>query len=276
MAAPLEAQSQPLAPPVPDTWSPHHGIQALWAGIRLVLARPAWWGWLAVPVALNLTVGLLALAGGWWLLGAIPASLAALVAALLPLSMGAWVVPLLGGLLGLLLGLALLVAVGWSLARFGVVLGSPFYGQLAEAVAAEVAPGSVKDTPFSWGGALRDVGRTLKTESAKLALGLAIWLLGLLLGLIPLVGPIISLALGFAVAGSFACFDAFDAPLSRKGLGFWAKLGWIWAPKRVWAHAAFAAGALPLMVLPVVNLLGMPLAMASGAAWAARRLDEAD
>lgn len=241
---------------------------------RLLQAHPAWWLWILAPLALNLVLGLALLALGWGAIASASLGLAGLAAWLLPAAWAAALVPWLGGLLGLALGLALLLGLGWALARFGVVLGAPFYAQLAEAVAAELAPGLVTDTPFRWGQAWADLRRALGTELVKASLGLAAWGLGLLLGLLPLVGPPLSLAWGFAVAATWVCFDAFDAPLSRRKLSFGDKLRWIWRPEARRAHLGFAALALPLVSLPGLNLLGQPWVMASGAAWAALSLTE--
>ncbi len=102
--------------------------------------------------------------------------------------------------------MGLLLATGSVLARFGVVLGVPWYGALSgrlEALRAGVAPAG----SGGLGGALRDLGRAVRYEVRKLLLVLTTSALLLPVNLVPGVGAA-AVALGaIALGATVACLD---------------------------------------------------------------------
>jgi CysZ protein len=207
------------------------------------------WGYVLVPLALNLVVGLTVYAGlllaGFGLIDGLVAGLPD------------WAAPL-AFLLRALLVVGLLIATGFVLVRFGVVLGAPWYGRLSERI--ELM--RLGQAPPAGRGVLRDLGRALVYEAKKLLLVVAVGLALLLVNLVPGAGQALATAGGLALAATVACLDFFDSPLERRGLGFRAKLGS--ARRTLPASAGFGLACVALTSLPFLNLLFVPLCVAAG------------
>jgi CysZ protein len=219
-----------------------------------LLARaPRLWRYVLLPILVNIVVGAtlyaaLLFAG----LRAIDASVA---------SLPEWAAAV-GAVLRLLLIVGLLIATGFVLVRFGVVLGSPWYARLSAEL--ELLRGG-QPLPEQAGGvsaALRDLSRALAFELRKLLLVLAIGAGLLLLGLIPVAGQLLATAGWIALGATIACLDFFDYPLERRLLSFRAKLGVI--RRGLPGSAGFGLVCLGLVSIPFVNLLSIPLCVAAG------------
>jgi CysZ protein len=219
-----------------------------------VLARaPRLWRYVLIPILVNVLVGATLYAG---LLLAGFGAIDRLVAGL-----PAWAAAL-GALLRILLIIGLLIATGFVLVRFGVVLGSPWYTQLSAEL--ELLRGGLP-LPEQASGlpvALRDLGRALAFEFRKLLLVVAIGVLLLLLNLLPVAGQVLSTVGWIALGATITCLDFFDYPLERRLLGFRAKLGVI--RRSLPASAGFGLACLGLVSIPFVNLLSIPLCVAAG------------
>jgi CysZ protein len=218
-----------------------------------LLARvPRLWRYVVVPIMVNIVVGATVYAG---LLFAGLEAINAFVAGL-----PEWAAAL-GVLLRLVLIVGLLLATGFVLVRFGVVLGAPWYARLSAEL--EMLRGG--QPPEQAGGvsaALRDLSRALAYELRKLLLVLAIGAGLLLLGLIPVAGQLLATAGWIALGATIACLDFFDYPLERRVLSFRAKLGVI--RRSLPGSAAFGLACLGLVSIPFVNLLSIPLCVAAG------------
>ena len=131
-----------------------------------VLSRhPALWKYIIVPVLLNVLIGATLYAG---LLFAGFRSIDALIAGL-----PEWATVIAWLLRGLLV-VALLIATGYLLVRFGVVIGSPFYSRLSERLE-EYRSGVAFDAPPpTVGNVTRDIARAILFEIKKLMLALLI------------------------------------------------------------------------------------------------------
>jgi CysZ protein len=158
--------------------------------------------------------------------------------------------------------IALAIGVGWLMVRFGVVLGAPWYGQLAERLEEIISGRPMPDTRLTASGVARDIGRALQFELKKLSLVLAIGLPGLLLNLIPVAGTVAATGVGLALGALIACLDFFDAPLERRRLRFRQKLTLV--RRRLPASAGFGLLAAFLVSIPVVNLFAIPLCVTAG------------
>ncbi|HWQ11467.1 MAG TPA: EI24 domain-containing protein [Roseiflexaceae bacterium] len=222
---------------------------------------PRLWRFIVLPVVINMAVGAalyagLLLAGLRWVEG---------VVAGLP----AWAAPL-GTLLQILLVVGLLVATGFLLVRFGVVLGSPFYSRLSEELEIARLGAAPPAEPLSLRGVARDLWRALAYELKKLALALALGTPLLLANLLPVAGQAIATTGGIALGATIACLDFLDPPLERRRLRFRAKLAVV--RRALPASAGFGLACLGLVSIPLVNLLAIPLCVAAGTLFFCDRL----
>ena len=217
--------------------------------LRLLAATRALWPYVVVPIALNVAVGATVYAG---LLLAGLRAVDALMAALPP-----WA-GLLALVMRVVLVVGLLVATGFVLVRFGVVLGAPWYGRLSERVEL-LATGRIVGTRQ---GAQADLARALGHEVKKLFLVVACWVLLLLLNVVPAFGTAAAAAGGLALAATVACLDFLDPALDRRGLGFRGELAYV--RRELPRSAGFGLVCVALTSLPVLNLLLVPLCAAAG------------
>ncbi len=228
------------------------GLTAPLRAAGLLARAPQLWRYVLVPIVVNLLVGAtlyaaLLLAG----FRAIDGTLAALPA---------WAA-VFAALLRALLVVLLLIATGFVLVRFGVVLGSPWYARLSDQLE-QLRLGHVPEAGVGLPAALRDLGRALAFELKKLLLVLAVALLLLLLNAVPVAGQLIATAGSIALGATVACLDFLDYPLERRRLGFRAKLGVI--RRHLPATAGFGLAALALVSIPLLNLLAIPICVAAG------------
>jgi CysZ protein len=224
------------------------GVGCLPRALRLLAGTPRLWRYVLVPIGLNLVVGVTVYAA---LLVAGLRAIDDLVASLA-----------LPGVLALLLQAALvvvlLVATGFVLVRFGVVLGSPWYGRLSEEI--ERMRGVAVPSPAR--GLLGGLARSLAFEAKKLLLVAVVGLPLLLLNVVPGLGSAVAAAGGLALAAVVACLDFLDPPLERRGLGFRAELGY--ARRTLPGSAGFGVACALLLAVPFLNLLLVPLCVTAG------------
>jgi CysZ protein len=166
----------------------------------------------------------------------------------------------------LLLILGLFLITGFVLAQFGIVLGAPWYGQLSEQLE-KIHTGKIEIVEVGVAG---DVGRALLFELKKLALLVAIGLPLLLINFLPGLGNLVSTIGGLCLTATIVCLDFFDATLERRRLSFRKKLTIIL--KSLPATAGFSAICLLLISIPVLNLLTIPLCVASGTLFVCDRI----
>jgi CysZ protein len=229
------------------------GLGYPFRALGVLRRNPDLWGFVVIPILINIAVGVLLyagllLAGLRW----IEATTAGLPA---------WAAPL-AWLLQLLLGIALFIATGYVLVRFGVVLGSPFYGQLSERLEERLTGAAPPAEPLSAAGIARDLIRALLYELKKLALVVAVLLPLLLVGLIPVAGQVLVVIGQILLGALITCLDFLDSPLERRRLRFRAKLGMV--RRGLPATAAFGLICLGLVSIPLINLLAIPLCVSAG------------
>jgi CysZ protein len=211
------------------------------------------WGFILIPVLVNLAVGL-ALYAGLYLAGLRQIDQIDQAGGALATTLEA--------LAKLLYLIALAIGVGWLMVRFGVVLGAPWYGQLAGRLEEIIGGRPVAAAGLTLGGVADDIGRALLFELKKLALVAAIGLPGLLLNLVPVAGTVLSTGVALALGALIACLDFFDAPLERRRLRFRDKLALV--RRRLPGSAGFGLLAAFLVSIPLVNLLAIPLCVTAG------------
>jgi CysZ protein len=164
--------------------------------------------------------------------------------------------------LGALLIVVLFLLIGFLLVRFGVVLGSPFYGKLSEQLEQHLTGHAPPAEPLTFIGITRDLSRAVTFEFKKLVLSLGALALVLLLGLVPIAGPALGVACQVAISTLVACLDFLDGPLVRRRLRFRDKLGAL--RRGLPTTAGFGLSCFALVSIPLLNLLAIPLCVAGG------------
>ncbi len=211
------------------------------AGFGFLLRRPRLWPLAALPVVLAVVLVACGLVLGVFVGAKVEARFAPAPGSLpvfveLPVSLLLWTATLGSGVF-LGLGIAL-------------VLASPILDLLSRQVEG-VARGRVEDS----GKGLRwEVGQALRGSLYFLAAAPGVFLLGL----IPVVGPFLSVAWG----GRAVAFQMTDPALSRRGLAFRAKRGWhrAWRPESM----GFGLAGMVGLLVPFANLLLGPALVAGG------------
>jgi CysZ protein len=229
------------------------GVSYPFKAFAILNRRSSLWGYVIVPILMNLAIGTLLYAGLLFAgLQQIDAWVAGLTGAM----------ALLGWLLRLLLIIVLLIVVGFLLVRFGVVLGSPWYGKLSEELEQLQLGQAPPAQPLTPAGIARDLSRAVQFELKKLALVLPVGLGLLLLNLLPFVGQVVGTAGSIALGATITCLDFFDGPLERRRLRFREKLAFV--RNHFPASAGFGLICLGLVSIPLVNLIAIPLCVTAG------------
>ncbi len=235
--------------------------------LGLFFRNPNLWGYLFIPILLNVVIAIFLYAGlllfGWDLLGDLLnyfASWLDRLQANLPAWLGFldYFILALGFLLRLILIVVLLVLTGFILVQFGTLLGAPWYGKLSEKLE-EIRTGRLEVVEV---GAVRDIWRAIAFELKKIALTISIGLPLLLFNLIPGFGTMIASVGGLTLTATLVCLDFFDAFLERRRLQFRAKLKIVF--KSLPASGSFSLICLFLISIPLLNLVTVPLCVASG------------
>ncbi|MCW6052492.1 EI24 domain-containing protein [Microcoleus sp. A2-C5] len=237
----------------------------------LIWQTPKLWTYVLVPVVLNFLIGI-----GLYLSLLFPslAGIDVLVADLsvqfntLIASLPAWLSFLgvltvaFGWLLRVLLVSGLLVIIGFLLVQFGVILGSPWYGQLSEQLELLRNGQLPAEAPMNLANIFRDIQLAIGFELRKLQILLSIGIPLLLLNFIPGFGSILSTLGGVALGAIIVGLDFLNAPLERRKLPFQEKFELIRASLP--ASGSFGLVCLGLVSIPLLNLLAIPLCVTAG------------
>jgi CysZ protein len=217
------------------------------------------WRYILIPFGINLLVGVVLYASllfaGFRFIGTTTAELPAAFQVILQV----------------LLGIGLLILLGFVLVRFGVVLGSPWYGQLSERIEQIYTGRTLSPEPTSARTILRDIWRALAFELKKLLLVVVIGLPLLLLNFFPPFGPPLTSAGGIVLGVTIACLDFLDPPLERRRLRFRDKLGAI--REALPASGGFGLICFGLITIPFLNLFSIPLCITAGTLFFCDQID---
>lgn len=182
-----------------------------------------------------------------------------------PIAIPKWITELSGlglavliGLLRLVLVLLLLLVTGFIMLQFGVLLGSPWYGQLSEELE-KLQTGQLQIVRVN---PVREIWRAILYEIKKLVLALGVGFLLLLSNIIPGFGPATTAVGGITLAATIVCLDFLDSALERRRLSFRRKLQMVWGALP--SSAGFALVCLGLVSIPFLNLLAIPLCVTAG------------
>jgi len=221
------------------------GVGHALAGLRL-MTRPGVRRYVLVPLAINalLFATAIVLAGGW-------------IGALLESWLPPWLALLEWLLWPLFILLALLV-VFFSFTFVANLIGAPFNGPLAAAVETALgeAPG---ETSPGWAQLCAEGAGAVLSELRKIAY-LAVRAIPLVvLSLIPGLQPLAALA-WFAFGAWALSIEYADYPLGNHGLGFAEQRALLAAHRPV--ALGFGAAVTALTLIPVLNFVAMPAAVA--------------
>lgn len=219
------------------------------------------WGYIIIPILVNIVVGVLLYAGllyaGWqWIDGLLA-------------GLPQWAV-VFEVLLQVLLLLLLLVVIGFVLLQFGVILGAPWYSQLAEKLERHYL--GDHNIPSASGALtiMRDIWDALGFEVKKLLLLIGVGVPVLLLNFVPGAGTVLATIGGLGLATTINCLDFFDSSLSRRRLSFRTKLAIV--RRCMPASGAFGLVSVGLVSIPLINLLAIPLCVTAGTLFFCERI----
>ncbi|MGB8688261.1 MAG: EI24 domain-containing protein [Microcoleus sp.] len=237
----------------------------------LLWQTPKLWGYVLVPVVLNLIIGI-----GLYL-GLLFPSLSEIDIFVADLSLRfntliasfpAWLSFLavltvaFGWLLRILLVAGLLLIIGFLLVQFGVILGSPWYGELSQQLELLRNGQLPSEAPMNLRSIFQDIQRAIAFELRKLQILLSFGIPLLLLNFVPGFGSILGSLGGVALGATLVCLDFLDAPLERRRRPFQEKLEIIRGSFP--ASASFGLVCLGLVSIPLLNLLAIPLCVTAG------------
>lgn len=223
-----------------------------WRALTLIRHTPRIWEYIVIPFFVNMVVGTLLY------IGLLFTGLRGIDTLLAGLS--GWAEPL-RLLLQILLVLLLLFVIAFVLVRFGVVLGSPWYGQMSEKIEHTLTGMAPPAEPLTARGITRDIGRALLFELKKLGI-LALIIPLLFFNVVPLIGQLIITVGSISIGATIACLDFFDGPLERRRWRFRQKLGFV--RQHFPASAGFGLICFGLISTPFINLLSIPLCVVAG------------
>ena len=235
--------------------------------LGVFLRNPNLWGYLFVPILINIVVAILLYSGlllfGWDFLGNLLDHFANQIdnlQVLLPSWLGFldYLIIVLGWLLRLILIVVLFILTGFFLVQFGTLLGAPWYGKLSEKLE-QIRTGKLDAIEVS---VVRDIWRAIAFELKKIVLAISIAFALLLCNLIPGFGTIIGSVGSLTLTATIVCLDFFDAFLERRRLRFRSKLKIVWISLP--ASGSFSLVCLFLIGIPLLNLFTVPLCVASG------------
>ena len=167
------------------------------------------------------------------------------------------------------IGLKIVAVIGVvivSVLLFGIIgaaIAGPFSGPLSEAVERrERERRGLPPMPATSRSILTDVTRGLAYALGRLFLFLLVYPLIFALQLIPGAGQILFTVLAFLYSCFVLSVDFSDPVLDRYVDTFRQKLAWVWRRKGL--YLGFGAGCVVLMLIPIVNLVMIPVCVVAG------------
>ena len=252
-----------------------NGASYPFKALMVFIKNPRLIKYIAVPILVNLIVAIALYSGllyfGWQIVDGVQGNFTVWLNQLiidLPQWLGftTYIVSGLIIVIRLLLIVILLIVTGFVLTQFGVLLGAPWYGQLSEKLE-KLRTGKVELIELN---IVSDLGRAILYELKKLVLIAAIGIPLLIINFFPGVGTLISTIGYFILTTVIVCMDFLDSCLERRRLKFRKKLGIVF--KALPASGSFGIVCLGLISIPLINLITIPLCVASGTLFVCDRL----
>ncbi len=222
-----------------------HSLRHLPRAARAIATGPHLAIWMALPATVNASLLALALGYSWGRLASVQPPEGWLG------TIGAYAWPI---ALALALFLAIYLASG--------LVASPFWDRLTERYEEDLS-----GHPFDRRGGLwlGDLARSALHTALSFALWLTFQLVLLPLQLLPVVGGLVEITLGFGGTALFAARELLDPALTRRRVRYLDKWRTVWAHKRelFWLGAATVL----LCWVPLFNFVFLPVALAAGTSW---------
>ncbi len=229
--------------------------------------NPHLWGYIVIPISVNLVVAIALYTGLFWFSSEIITDIEVSISnglnqliSDLPSWLGI-LQDLVSGLIWLLrflLIIVLLIATGFILTQFGVLLGAPWYGKLSEQLE-KIRTGKVEIVEVS---PITDISRAILYELKKLVLIAVVGIPLLILSFFPGLGTIVSTIGYFSLTTTIVGLDFLDSSLERRRFKFRQKLAILCSSLP--ASGSFALVCVALISIPLINLVTIPLCVASG------------
>ncbi|MFN5060894.1 MAG: EI24 domain-containing protein [Chloroflexota bacterium] len=233
-------------------------VQRFWAGMRMPFEA---WGelkairgrrYIIIPILLNIILAILIFRYG--LSGWIVQILVDLLDARLDAGWQ-WLV----SLANMIFNVVAFIMVSVIAVRVGTIIGSPFYGLVAERIDDKYLAG--ESAPHVT--VLQSIRNALWYEGRKLVLVALLSLLGFVLEFIPVIGVFIGSTFVLVSLTVVVLLDYTDVPLSRRGILFRQRFALFrrYLPEIL----GFAVIMVPLSTVPIVNFVAVPLGITAGA-----------
>ncbi len=236
----------------------------LGTGLQLV-KQPGLRRFVLVPLAINIAVfaGLGMLTYGWvtgWLAGW----------SFFEQYSNSWFFLTLQSILQFIIGFILFVVFGYAFTLLANLIGAPFNSLLSERVE-QYLTGSSPNADPSMLFLIKSIPKTLGSEISKL-IYLALWMIPLLiLGFVPVINIIMPFVL-FAFGAWMYALEYLDYPLGNLGHGFKQVKSTLKSRRRL--SLGFGSMVALFSIVPVVNLVIMPVAVAGATALYVDKLRE--
>ena len=153
-----------------------------------------------------------------------------------------------------------IIAAAFIYSVAGMAICAPFIEPISEKIE-YVITGHKDETPFTFSGIFRDIGRALKASFSFFIFFIIFNLLLLFLNLIPVAGNAVYAVVSFMSVLFFLGYQMFDSIFSRKGLSFTKKMSMLWKIK--WASMGVGFGFILVTYIPIVGFLAPVLAAAA-------------
>lgn len=223
--------------------------------------------YIAIPILVNIILAIALYSGllyfGWQIVDGVQADVTLWLDRVIA-DLPRWLEFLTYGVVGLigiirfLLIVVLLIATGFLLTQFGVLLGAPWYGQLSEQLEKH-RTGKIELIELN---IVSDLGRAILYELKKIVLIALVGIPLVIANFFPGIGTLISSVGSFTLTTFIVSLDFFDSYLERRRLGFRQKLSVVL--KGLPASGSFGLVCLGLISIPLVNLITIPICVASG------------
>ena len=143
--------------------------------------------------------------------------------------------------------------------RVGTIIGSPFYGLVAERIDDKYVSGEAIPQVTVW----QSIRNALWYEGRKLILVVVLSLIGFVLEFVPVIGIFIGSLFVVISVTTVTLLDYTDVPLSRRGILFRQRFALFrrYLPEIL----GFALIMVPLSTVPIVNFVAVPLGITAGA-----------
>ena len=145
--------------------------------------------------------------------------------------------------------------------RIASALAAPFNDVISQKTE-ELIKGSLTDSRFSLIQLVKDSGRAVAHSFRILAIYIGLLTTGLLLLLIPGLGPLLFSVAGALLSSYMLAYEYLGYPMDRRRLSFSQKRKFL--RSRFVSVMGFGLGNLAVASIPVVNLLFIPAAVAGG------------